>query len=290
MDRAFKMSQQLLGKIDDRTYRGPYLFHPQTPFDPIGCPDCDTSFKYTPSTIQNTQPIPQPEPLQFPFKTSGKMSDDGIQDNSADNDSTDDDESGGNTIDNGLPQTGKNVSINDLVKSVSDVGNSSRKEDEIFEKHTPELSGFTILNKSSLEHAVSWDQLGNVLVFLNNDDFQRIVNGDISKVLNQFDSGVAINKNFIMIGWNPNTNCSKLPCIDSATMTTIKTEKYGETVLPNPFINMMMLIFGTQLTELGHKVTLQGVDSSIKYTDTMEDALKLLAGQNYKLFHVKKNS
>ena len=135
MDRAFYMSQHLSGRIDDCAYRGPYLFHPQTPFDPIGCPDCDASFNYMPNRREKTQPILPPEPAQDKF-------------HEADDESTDY-ESGGDTLDNGLPK-GEKKSFKELISSISEV---SRKENEVL-AHSPESSGFTILNKYSLENSI----------------------------------------------------------------------------------------------------------------------------------------
>jgi hypothetical protein len=282
------MAQQLSGGMDDRTYRGPYLFYPQTPLDPIGCPDCDTPSIFVPDRRERPHQISLPKPVPSKFQPNGMLKDDGIHEKDGDSDEPIDvDESGGDTIDNGLPKAENSKTIDELIQSISDVG-ASRKEDGILED-SPESSGFTILNKDSFENSISLNELGNVLVFLNDDDFQTIVNGDLSKTLSKFDSSVAINKNFIMIGWKVNTNCSMLPCIDSETMTKIKTEKYGETVLPDNFINMMMLVFGTRLSKLGHAVSLQGVDSSIERTTTMEDAMKIVAN-NHELFHVKKNN
>lgn len=287
MDRAFYMSQQLSGGMDDRTYRGPYLFHPQTPLDPIGCPDCDTSSIFMPDRREKTPQNLLPKLVQSQFQ-QGMLKDDGIHENDDDSDDPMDvEDSGGDTIDNGLPQdTNSKKTIDELIQSISDV--ASRKEAGFFEDG-PESSEFTIINKDSFEKSISWNKLGNVLVFLNDDDFQTIVDGDLSRTLSKIDSGVAINKNCIMIGWKLNTNCSMMPCIDSETMTKIKTKKYGETVLPDNFINVLMVVFAARLTELGHAVSLKGVDSSIDYTNTMEDAMKLVAN-NYKLFHVKKNN
>ena len=272
MDRAYRMSQELARGTIEQSYRGPRLFTPLTPFDAFECPDCTA-----PPIVQLGSSSARPSSSPAPTRRTAAS-----------------DETGGSLIDDGIPRddatTAHTTSWDHLIARVRSVA-TGRNEEGLGRR--VDSNGFTLVNGAALEDpSLSWRTAGNVVVFVMHQDFQRIVH-DVSKTLDIVEAGVAVNKHLIVLGLNPNMDCSVLPCLDAKTQMCIRTRTHGETTLPDALVNVVTLMFASALAARELSVKVKGpMSKADDVTQEMENAVKALLDNDdcFEVYHVKRSS
>lgn len=273
------MSRRLLrARATDQEYRGHHLFRPLMPLDPHECPDCSTD---APSAAPPS--VLAPERTDFhPDVASGSHDD--LVDGPIDAH-----HSSGSILDDGLPTGLAKNGLDAVLDEVVGV-DLARNESGIV------AGTFTLVDEDSLKQSpISWGTPGNVVVFVMHDAFEHITRGErASDVLELVEPGVAIDKSLIVIGVNPNADCSRLPCIRLGARsepTRVRTHDHGETTLSVSLIHMVMRIFADGLAATGHSVVLKQANLSANEPSSQEQsAVKALLNleDSLDVFHVKR--